>query len=59
MGRPVFDPAIYLFPSIPTQVNLSEVTHYALAALVCTLIASAIPAMRAGFMNPAEALHRD
>jgi lipoprotein-releasing system permease protein len=58
-GRPVFDPKIYLFPSIPTQVNYGEVTHYAVAALVCTLIASAVPAIRAGLLNPAEALHRD
>jgi lipoprotein-releasing system permease protein len=58
-GRPVFDPAIYLFPNIPTLVDYNEVTHYALAALVCTLVASAVPAMRAGFMNPAVALHRD
>lgn len=59
MGRPVFDPKIYLFSEIPTLVDYAEVSRYAVAALVCTLIASAIPAMRAGFMNPAEALHRD
>ena len=58
-GRPVFDPNVYLFPSIPTLVNYGEVTRYAVAALVCALIASAIPAMRAGLMNPAQALHRD
>ena len=58
-GRPVFDPKIYLFPSIPTAVDYAEVTHYAVAALVCTLIASAVPAIRAGLLNPAEALHRD
>jgi len=58
-GRPVFDPKIYLFPSIPTLVDYGEVTHYAVAALVCTLIASAVPAIRAGLLNPAEALHRD
>ena len=58
-GRPVFDPDVYLFPSIPTLVDYGEVTRYAVAALVCALVASAIPAMRAGFMNPAQALHRD
>jgi lipoprotein-releasing system permease protein len=58
-GRPVFDPDVYLFPSIPTLVNYGEVTRYAVAALVCALVASAIPAMRAGFMDPAKALHRD
>jgi lipoprotein-releasing system permease protein len=58
-GRPVFDPNVYLFPSIPTLVDYGEVTRYAVAALVCALVASAIPAMRAGFMNPAQALHRD
>ena len=59
LGRPVFDPDVYLFPSIPTLVDYGEVTRYAVAALVCALVASAIPAMRAGFMNPAQALHRD
>ena len=59
MGRPVFDPDIYMFQSVPTQVDYAQVTHYAVAALVCTLIASAVPAMRAGFLRPAEALHRD
>ena len=59
LGRPVFDPNVYLFDRIPTQVDYAEVSRYAVAALVCTLIAAAIPAMRAGFMKPAEALHRD
>jgi lipoprotein-releasing system permease protein len=58
-GRPVFDPRIYLFDRIPTLVDYAEVTRYAAAALVCTLVAAAIPAVRAGLMNPAEALHRD
>ncbi len=58
-GRPVFDPTIYLFDRIPTLVDYAEVSRYAFAALACTLVASAIPAMRAGLMKPAEALHRD
>src|ERR1043166_6687233 len=59
MGRPVFDSRVYLFREIPTLVDYAEVTRYAFAALVCTLIAAAIPAIRAGLMKPAEALHRD
>jgi ABC-type lipoprotein release transport system permease subunit len=59
LGRPVFDPAVYLFDKIPTLVDYGEVARYASAALVCTLIAAAIPAIRAGMMNPAAALHRD
>ncbi len=59
LGHKVFDPAVYNFTAIPTQVDYGEVARYALAALVCTLIASAVPAMRAGFLRPAEALHRD
>jgi lipoprotein-releasing system permease protein len=58
-GRDVFDPAIYLFEDIPTLVDYDQVTRYAVAALVCTLFASAIPALRAGLMDPAKALHRD
>jgi lipoprotein-releasing system permease protein len=58
-GRDVFDPSIYLFEKIPTQVDYDAVVHYAAAALVCTLVASAIPALRAGLMDPAKALHRE
>ena len=58
-GRDVFPADIYLFTSIPTRVNYDDVTRYAGAALVCTLIASAIPALRAGLMDPAKALHRE
>lgn len=58
-GRPVFDPKIYLFEKIPTRVDYAQVAQFALAALVCTLFASAVPALRAGFMDPAKALHRD
>jgi len=59
LGRPVFDPSIYLFESIPTRVDPEQVTQFALAALVCTLIAAAIPALRAGLMDPARALHHE
>jgi len=59
LGRPVFDPNIYLFEHIPTRVDYAEVTRYAVAALASTLIAAAVPAVRAGLMNPAEALHRE
>jgi lipoprotein-releasing system permease protein len=59
VGKKVFDPTIYLFDKIPTRVDSAEVARYAGAALVCTLIAAAIPAIRAGLMKPAEALHRD
>jgi lipoprotein-releasing system permease protein len=58
-GRPVFDPSIYLFEKIPTHVDPEQVTQFAVAALVCTLIAAAIPALRAGLMDPAKALHND
>lgn len=58
-GRDVFPPDIYLFDRIPTRVDYDAVVQYAGAALVCTLIASAIPALRAGLLDPARALHRD
>lgn len=58
-GREVFDPSIYLFDRIPTLVDYGAVTAYAAAAGVCTLLASAIPALRAGLMDPAKALHRE
>ncbi len=59
LGRPVFDKNVYLFDRIPTLVDYGEVTRYAVAALACTLVASAVPAIRAGLMRPAEALHRE
>lgn len=58
-GSEVFNREIYLFDSIPTHVDHAQVLRYAVAALVCTLIAAVIPALRAAFMDPAEALHRD
>jgi len=58
-GRPVFDPSIYLFDKIPTRVDPEQVTQFAAAALICTLIAAAIPALRAGLMDPARALHHE
>lgn len=59
MGREVFPQDIYLFATIPTKVDHAAVVNYSLAALACTLVASAIPALRAGLMDPAKALHRE
>ncbi len=58
-GREVFDHNIYLFDRIPTHVDPQQVVQFALAALVCTLIAATVPALRAGFMDPARALHHE
>ncbi len=58
-GQEVFDSKIYLFEKIPTEVDPQQVTMFATAALVCTLIAAAIPALRAGLMDPARALHHE
>lgn len=58
-GRDVFNREIYLFDSIPTHVDQEQVLRYAVAALLCTLVAALLPALRAAFMDPAEALHRD
>jgi lipoprotein-releasing system permease protein len=59
LGHQVFNPDVYLFEKIPTRVDYEQVTQYAVAALVCTLIASAVPALRAGLMDPAKALRGD
>jgi lipoprotein-releasing system permease protein len=58
-GRDIFDPDIYLFTEIPTRVDPEQVLQFSFAALICTLIAAAIPALRAGFMDPARALHHE
>ncbi len=58
-GRDPFNPEIYLFTKIPTRVDMTQIGQFAVAALICTLIAAAIPAIRAGFMDPAKALHHE
>jgi lipoprotein-releasing system permease protein len=47
---------VYLFDHIPAVVNPLWVAVIVLGAFVCTLLFAAIPAWRAGRLDPLEAL---
>jgi len=55
-GRPVFDPSIYYFQSIPTIVEWFTVSWIVLGAMVIAVLASILPARRAARLHPVEAL---
>ncbi len=55
-GKPVFDPKIYYFNSIPTIVDPLTVSWIVLGALVIAVLASVLPARRAAGLHPVEAL---
>jgi lipoprotein-releasing system permease protein len=55
-GKPVFDPKIYYFNSIPTIVDPFTVSWIVLGALVIAVLASILPARRASRLHPVEAL---
>jgi lipoprotein-releasing system permease protein len=55
-GRPVFDPTIYYFYSIPTVVTPAMVAWVVAGALAIAVAASILPARRAARLHPVEAL---
>ncbi|MEN1679235.1 MAG: FtsX-like permease family protein [Planctomycetota bacterium] len=55
-GRPVFDPSIYYFQSIPAIVHPWTVAWVALGAMAIAILASVLPARRASAMHPVSAL---
>jgi lipoprotein-releasing system permease protein len=55
-GKPVFDPKIYYFNSIPTIVDPFTVSWIMMGALVIAVMASVLPARRASRLHPVEAL---
>ena len=55
-GRPVFDPSIYYFYSIPTVVEPFTVAWIKAGAVSIAVLASVMPALRAAWMHPVEAL---
>lgn len=52
----IFDRNVYYFDEIPSHVEWLPVTLIVLGAFACTLLFSAIPAWRAGRLNPLDAL---
>jgi lipoprotein-releasing system permease protein len=56
LGVQIFNRKAYLFDHIPAVVNPLWVVVIVLGAFVCTLLFAAIPAWRAGRLDPLEAL---
>lgn len=56
LGVQIFDRSVYLFDHIPAVVNPLWVVVIVLGAFACTLLFAAIPAWRAGRLDPLEAL---
>jgi len=56
LGVQIFNRGVYLFDHIPAVVNPLWVGVIVLGAFVCTLLFAAIPAWRAGRLDPLEAL---
>ncbi|MEX1994629.1 MAG: lipoprotein-releasing ABC transporter permease subunit [Steroidobacteraceae bacterium] len=55
-GFEIFDPTVYYFVRIPSELRAADVLLVALTALVLTLLATIYPARRAAATEPAEAL---
>jgi lipoprotein-releasing system permease protein len=55
-GVQIFNRNVYLFDHIPAVVNPLWVAFIVLGAFVCTLLFAALPAWRAGRLDPLEAL---
>jgi lipoprotein-releasing system permease protein len=55
-GQEVFDPTIYYFDKIPTDVSALTVVLIALGAIAIAVLASVLPALHAARLHPVEAL---
>jgi lipoprotein-releasing system permease protein len=55
-GHEVFDPTIYYFERIPTDVEPAAVVAVVLGAVGIAVAASVLPALRAARLHPVEAL---
>ncbi|MHC5034995.1 MAG: ABC transporter permease, partial [Planctomycetota bacterium] len=57
IGFDPFPPDIYYFKDIPAHVGWVSVVVTAGGAIVCSLIFSILPALRAARMDPVQTLH--
>jgi lipoprotein-releasing system permease protein len=55
-GQEVFDPTIYYFERIPTDVEPVAVAGVVFGAVLIAVLASVLPALRAARLHPVEAL---
>jgi lipoprotein-releasing system permease protein len=58
-GMAFLDAKVYLMSDLPAKVELGDVLHVALLALLLCLLATIYPAWRASRVLPAEALRHD
>jgi lipoprotein-releasing system permease protein len=56
MGIQVWNPEIYLFDKIPNTMNPREVTTIVAIAVFSSVMGALFPAVKAGGMNPVEAM---
>ena len=56
MGVQVWNPEIYLFDKIPNTMDPTEVTVIVVIAIVASVLGALLPALKAGSLNPVEAL---
>ena len=56
MGKPVFDPSVYFFDKIPTQIFPQTVAWICAGAILIAVLASILPARRAANLDPVRAL---
>lgn len=55
-GREVFDPTVYYFQEIPTEIEPLMVVLVLIGATTIAVLASVLPALRAARLHPVEAL---
>ncbi len=55
-GYQLFDREIYYFDHIPTVIEMGGIVAIASASVFTALLAAAIPALRAAYLNPVDAL---
>jgi lipoprotein-releasing system permease protein len=56
LGVQVWNPEIYLFDKIPNTMDAKEVTVIVTIAIVASVLGALVPALKAGSLNPVEAL---
>jgi lipoprotein-releasing system permease protein len=56
MGQKIFDPTVYYFDKIPTDLQISTVAVVDLGAVIMAVLCSVLPAARAARLQPVQAL---
>jgi lipoprotein-releasing system permease protein len=55
-GRPIWNPAVYAFDTIPNEMNPNEVVVILAIAVVASVLGAVVPAIAAARMHPVESL---